>query len=205
MNTQANSFYKEPWFGIVLTVIFFPAGIYVMYKFGPWKNKTKLILAICLSLLSIGVWTIAGLAPSSGNPKVGETWLDTSHSTKTVAAKTTLHMTVDHNGHVRLTGTTNLPEKTKLHVVITAKNTVVGDDVTVTSEKTFKTSPLTVNGDPLTPGTLTVHLTSAKWSEQPASVTKTLGTHGQQLRGKETSKHQQTRTIDFKRQVTYEQ
>ncbi len=202
MNTQANQFYKEPWFGIVLTVLFFPAGIYVMFKFGPWRKRTKTILSIVLSLICIVVWTIAGLAPASSNPGVGETWLS-SGAQKTVTVKSSLSFSVDAKGHVRLKGHVNLPDKTKLHVTLTHANTVVGDNVTV-SDETWKTAALTSDNQALAPATYKVHVTSLPWSQQSDSVVAKLGKGGKQLRGSETIKTHAGRAIDLRQSVTYE-
>ena len=200
MNFQANEFYKEPWFGIVLTLIFFPAGIFVLYRFGPWQKKTKLILATCLSIACIAVWGIAGSMPQSSNPGVGKTWLTTDNpkAIKPVTADTKMQLTVTHDGQVQLHGSTNLPTGMKLNTTVSQDETVVGDDLTVNNGH-FKSHALKVSGKPLKPGTYSVHLTQAAWSKQPTAVTKRLGETGQHLRGKEVTKHH----IDVRRDVTY--
>ncbi|MCF6159935.1 MAG: hypothetical protein LKG79_01400 [Furfurilactobacillus sp.] len=203
MNTQANQFYKEPWFGIVLTIIFFPAGIYVMFRFGPWQKRTKTILAIVLSLVCIVVWTIAGMAPASSNPGVGETWLSTSKGKPAINVSTKLHFNVDNKGRVQLKGSTNLPDQTKLHVTISRGDTIVGDDVTVKSQA-WSTNALTHNNQPLTPATYKVHITSKGWSTQPKTVTAKVGTQGQQLRGHEVTKTGKQRSVDILKTVSYQ-
>ena len=203
MNTQANQFYKEPWFGIVLTIIFFPAGIYVMFRFGPWQKRTKTILAIVLSLVCIVVWTIAGMAPASSNPGVGETWLSTSKGKSAINVSTKFHFNVDNNGRVQLKGSTNLPDQTKLHVTISRGDTIVGDDVTVKSQA-WSTNALTHNNHPLTPATYKVHITSKSWSTQPKTVTAKVGTQGQQLRGHEVVKTGKQRSVDILKTVSYQ-
>ncbi|GAB6092144.1 hypothetical protein [Furfurilactobacillus curtus] len=202
MNIQANQFYREPWFGIVLTVLFFPAGVYVIFRFGSWQRHTKVWLSLGLSILCVIVWTIAGLAPASSNQSVGQSWLSTNKTT-TVIPKTKLSFNVDNNGDVRLHGTTNLPDRSQLRVTISQKDLVLGDQVKV-NHGAFTSSKLTSAGHPLPTGAYRVHLTNNSWTNQPQSVRTKLGSRGENLRGDETVKTGKSHQIDFTNTVNYQ-
>lgn len=205
MNIQANQFYREPWFGIVLTVLFFPAGVYIIFKFGAWQRRTKVWLSLGLSILCVIVWTIAGLAPASSNQSVGQSWLSTNQSAKatTVTPKTKLSFVVDTSGNVRLHGTTNLPDRSQLKVIVSQKNVVLGDQVKV-KHGGFTSGKLTNAGRPLPTGTYRVHLTNDSWANQLQSVRTKLGPHGENLRGDETVKAGKSHRIDFTTTVNYQ-
>ncbi len=48
-----KKFYEETWFSIVLLVVFFPLGLFTMWKYTDWNKNIKIIVTISLLALTI--------------------------------------------------------------------------------------------------------------------------------------------------------
>ena len=48
-----EKFYKKTWFIILMLIIFFPVGLFLMWKFSKWNKVAKIIITIIIGLLFI--------------------------------------------------------------------------------------------------------------------------------------------------------
>jgi hypothetical protein len=67
---ENEKYYQEKWFAILLLIFFAPVGIFLIYKYGHFKQKTNLVLSIIFGLFFLSV-AINGYSEetSSENPK----------------------------------------------------------------------------------------------------------------------------------------
>lgn len=49
-----NKWYKSTWFTILMLVIFFPVGLFLMWKYMNWKTWVKVVITVAIALIVIG-------------------------------------------------------------------------------------------------------------------------------------------------------
>jgi hypothetical protein len=52
---EKKKYYQEKWFAILLLIFFAPVGIFLIYKYGHFKQKTNLVLSIIFGLFFLSV------------------------------------------------------------------------------------------------------------------------------------------------------
>lgn len=79
MESEAR-WYKKTYSIVLLLIFFFPIGVYLMWKYGKWSNRTKLIITGIFSLYVLGVYGSVNQKPvvSQTDTKVNATTASTS-------------------------------------------------------------------------------------------------------------------------------
>lgn len=53
MQNMQDKFYKKNWFIILMLILFWPAGLPLMWKFSPWSKTAKIIITVVIAVLVI--------------------------------------------------------------------------------------------------------------------------------------------------------
>lgn len=48
-----DKFYKKNWFVILMLILFWPVGLFLMWKYSPWSKTTKIIVTVVIAVLVI--------------------------------------------------------------------------------------------------------------------------------------------------------
>ena len=46
-----KKFYEKTWFSMMMLVLFFPIGLYTMWKYTNWKKSVKVLISIFIGML----------------------------------------------------------------------------------------------------------------------------------------------------------
>ena len=77
-------FYQKNWFVILMLILFFPVGLFLMWKYANWRNYAKIIVTVAIALLVVVSYSLPADYSSTSDQSAS---VQTQKSEKTTESK----------------------------------------------------------------------------------------------------------------------
>lgn len=199
--TSQNSWYNRKFVVIILIIVFFPVGLYGLWKSSAFTKKGKSIWTIILAtLLIMGILTppppeqqslpkIESIPPKKAQPESVVTKEEeekrpepTNDNPEPINVNVYIDQKVQ-SGSVFISGKINLPDETLLSVSLSRGLSYYASTKATVQNGSFSTEGFSHKGQPIRNGDYELKISTPIAKRQPDSVKKRIGDHGEYLRG----------------------
>lgn len=77
---EEKKLYEKSWFVILILVLFFPAGLFLMWRYTEWKKIIKIIISTICSLYVLLIILVVAFQPTTSEVENGNTMSETTKS-----------------------------------------------------------------------------------------------------------------------------
>ena len=89
-------FYQKNWFVILMLILFFPVGLFLMWKYANWRNYAKIIVTVAIALLVVVSYVLPTDYSSTSDQSASVQTQKSEKTTKAKSKKETKEKTKKH-------------------------------------------------------------------------------------------------------------